>query len=281
MDLDKLLKTALDRHLQVSMNETPENLAKAMEYSLLAPGKRIRPRLSLNCAEMIGLPVEAAVPAALSIEIIHCFTLIHDDLPCMDNDDFRRGRPSNHKMFGEATALLAGDGLMAMAFDVLMDAKPHVSAENLINAIKRLTWATGPRGVIGGQAAEMLLSNKSELKDLTNVHSKKTGALFSTCLFLPKDLAGIDDRSDEGSAIADFAAALGLAFQIADDLDDAEQDKGDPRNVIYFMNKTEAVKLGISGLEEGSKKLQKIWAAKADPLLRIGSEVILSLEKFR
>jgi len=273
-NLEQELKAAFDRH---TGKTTPANLAEAMAYSLLAPGKRIRPRLALQCGEMIGLPREAVLPGALALEMIHCFTLIHDDLPCMDNDDFRRGRPSNHKQFGEGMALLAGDGLVPLALDVFLDCAPHVRTENLALALRRFAWATGPRGVIGGQAAEALLSPSSKRAEMDQMHAQKTGALFSAALLIPKDLAGISDHEPRGAAIDCFASELGLAFQIADDLEDGAKEASKPTSVLFYVSREEASRETAQRLRSACEGLSSAWGAKAQPLLAIADEVLRAL----
>lgn len=269
MNFEQSLDEALNRHLDASC---PAHLKESMRYSLLAGGKRIRPRLVLECARMLSLPEEAALPAAIALEMVHCFTLIHDDLPCMDNDDFRRGKPSNHKVYGEATALLAGDGLMALASDSLLDAWAYVEADHLINAVRRLTWAMGPRGVIGGQAAESTLDDKSSLQDVQAVHASKTGALFSASLLIPKDLAGVSSDSDLGKAIHSFADGLGLAFQIVDDLED-ELEVYPPSHILHFLSREDARKLALDQLRAGQAALSAQWGDAAEGLIAISEEV--------
>lgn len=267
--LEAALQRATDRYLSTS----PPNLAEAIRYSLLAPGKRIRPRLALACARMIGLDPQAALPAALAIEMIHCFTLIHDDLPCMDDDDFRRGRPSNHKAHGEAVALLAGDALMMVALDTFTEASSHSTPAAFVQALKRFAWASGPRGVIGGQAAEALLGPASQLSELERMHAMKTGALFSAALLLPMDLAGILETETRGQAIASFAEALGLAFQIADDLDDAAEDSG-PTSILFYRNANEARAGMVSKLKAATDALRSAWGETASrELISIAEEV--------
>jgi len=244
MDFESELTSTLDHLLKRTAPPCPPNLAAAIRYSLLAPGKRIRPRLALACGKMLALDERAAYCAAAAIEMIHCFTLIHDDLPCMDDDDFRRGRPANHKAHGEAMALLAGDGLISLAFEVLLEA-PHVPPACLMAAVRTLTHASGPRGVIGGQAAESLLGETSCFAELESMHALKTGALFTASLVMPADLAGVDPNGAAGKAIHEFSSALGLAFQALDDLDDAEQDRksgvtAPPTQILRYMSESDA-----------------------------------------
>ncbi|MCM2324115.1 MAG: polyprenyl synthetase family protein [Oligoflexia bacterium] len=277
--MESALQQAFERHLRAADGSTPPNLEEAMRYSLLSPGKRIRPRLTLACARMVGLPEAAALPAALAIEMIHCFTLIHDDLPCMDDDDFRRGRPSNHKVFGEGVALLAGDGLVALALDVFLDAAQHVDSARVLKALRRFAGATGPRGVIGGQAAESLLNRDSGLPALEQMHAQKTGALFRISLLAPMDLAGIEETCPQGAAIDLFARELGLAFQIADDLEDATATTAaqDPTSILFHRTAEEARDETIRRLEAAQGSLRQAWRESAKPLITIADEVIRKL----
>lgn len=279
-DLEGALSQALDRHLADRDGQTPANLAESIRYSLLAPGKRIRPRLALACARMIGLDPAAALPAALAIEMIHCFTLIHDDLPCMDDDDFRRGRPSNHKVYGDALALLAGDALMMVALDTLTEAASHAQPQAFARALRRFTWASGPRGVIGGQAAESLLGPASTLAELEKMHAMKTGALFSASLLIPKDLAGVPDTGARGESIERFACELGLAFQIADDLEDAEKEAKEPTSILSYVSADQARSDTLRRLKAATQALGEAWGAtQSSELAAIAGEVCKSLER--
>lgn len=279
LDLELELKSAFERHLRSKQGNTPPNLEESMRYSLLAPGKRIRPRLALASARAIGLPVEAALPAALAIEMIHCFTLIHDDLPCMDDDDFRRGRPSNHKVFGEGIALLAGDALMALAMDVFLEASAKVPAERFFEALKRFQWAIGPRGVMGGQAAESLLTPESPIEALYEMHRLKTGALFISSVLIPADLAGVAPESSLGKALDSFAAELGLAFQIADDLEDGEE-AADATSILSHLSASEARQMMVTRLTRASANLKKdAGETAASTLTAFADEIVRKLQE--
>lgn len=280
IDLEAALARALARHFHGPDGDTPTNLAESIRYSLLAPGKRIRPRLSLACSAMLGLPLETALPPALALEMIHCFTLIHDDLPCMDDDDFRRGKPSNHKVYGEAIALLAGDALMALAVDTYLDCAASSDPAAAIRGLKRLNWAMGPRGVMGGQAREPLLGATSMLSDLRLMHAGKTGALFSAAILMPMDLAGIAEDSLEARALSAFAAELGVAFQVADDLEDGETEATTPTSVLYYLSKTEARDRTLRALQGAMDSLDSIWGDRSRALNRIAGEVIRSLQSY-
>jgi geranylgeranyl diphosphate synthase type II len=275
LDLEALLRDTFERFQIQKDGSTPLNLSDSISYSLLSPGKRIRPRILLACGAMIGLPVAELVPAAMALEMVHCFTLIHDDLPCMDDDDFRRGMLSNHKKFGEAIALLAGDGLMALAVDVFLESP--VAPQLMVQGLKRMAWAMGPRGVIGGQAAESLLNAKSTLEDLKAMHRQKTGALFSAAILIPKDFANLSDDSTQGRALRTYADSIGFAFQIADDLEDGlsgQDGERDSTNILTYMTQEEAQRLIQESLTEASLGLNQHWGDKSQTLVEIANEVI-------
>jgi geranylgeranyl diphosphate synthase type II len=279
MDFETSLSTFLDRRLGTT---TPDNLAQSLRYSLLAPGKRIRPRLAIASGQMLGLHESAAYAAGAAIEMIHCFTLIHDDLPCMDDDDFRRGQPSNHKKFGEATALLAGDALLSMAFETFLEAQNFVDPRHLAAGMSRLLHAIGPQGVIGGQAAESLLTSHSTLEELHFMHARKTGALFEAALLIPKDLTGGYSDKNLPDELDLFAKELGSAFQVADDLDDAHQDAKvgqPPTSILSYMSEEEARSTHFRQLTQACASLKSRWQARSQPLIEIAEEVLKVLGK--
>ena len=200
----------------------PDNLARAMQYSLLAGGKRLRPVLCLTCAALCGADEDAVLPFASAIEMIHTYSLIHDDLPAMDNDDFRRGKPSCHKVFGEASALLAGDALLTDAFVCACQAQ--VPSAQLVAALAELAKAAGSGGMAGGQQMDMDATGKSDcdLEHLRSLHAKKTGALLRASCTCGALLAGADRALYE--RIASYGEQLGVAFQIVDDILDEVAD---------------------------------------------------------
>lgn len=258
----------------LSSKDVPTNLSSAIEYSLLAPGKRIRPRLALATGQLLGLDSAATMPTAVAIEMVHCFTLIHDDLPCMDNDDFRRGRPSNHKVHGEGLALLAGDALLALAFEVFAQSSAHVKQAPFALALKRFVRASGASGVIGGQAAEALLSTSSSLDEVLEMHRKKTGALFEAAILVPMNLAGVAEPSAEASALSAFASAIGSAFQIADDIEDAkEESEKDEVNILSFMPEPKARAFALDALKASTQTLKNLYSSKSEPLVSIAKEL--------
>lgn len=207
---------------------TPAPLVESMDYSLLAGGKRLRPALCLAWAGLAGGRMEKVLDFACAIECIHTYSLIHDDLPAMDNDDLRRGKPSNHKRFDEATAILAGDGLLTEAFTLA--ASTSLPAERVLAAIAHLGTAAGPRGMVGGQILDMGLTGKSAtLPQLREMHAKKTGALIEASCVTGAILGGGD--ADVLARASDYGRAVGLAFQVTDDILDVvgdEKDLGKP-----------------------------------------------------
>ena len=191
------------------------DLYDAMYYSLLAGGKRIRPVLLMEACRLCGGDPAAVYPFAGAIEMIHTYSLIHDDLPCMGDDDLRRGRPTNHKVYGEATAILAGDGLLTAAFQVLAGAS--LPAERVVEAVACLSREAGPEGMVGGQALDMAGEGRAlTRKELERLQSLKTGALISAAAELGCIAAG--GTAEQRAAVRTYAQCLGRAFQIQDDI---------------------------------------------------------------
>ena len=208
-----------------SDDEIPGRLRAAMEYSVLGPGKRVRPLLAYASGELGGIDAEAIGAIAASVELIHAYSLIHDDLPSMDDDDLRRGRPTTHRAFDEATAVLAGDALQALAFETLstdetLATRPAAARLEIVGWLAR---AIGPAGMVGGQALDIEAEGKSVGEPaLENIHRRKTGALIRASIMMPSELG---DFSDEARQKLDaFARDIGLVFQIRDDLLEVEQD---------------------------------------------------------
>jgi geranylgeranyl diphosphate synthase, type II len=261
------------------LSAAPPNLRESILYSLLAPGKRIRPRIACATGELLGLPAAVYLRTGISLEMIHCFSLIHDDLPCLDNDDFRRGRPSNHKVHGEALALLAGDALVLQAASALLSL-PGVSAERVNAGTARLLRLAGPAGMIGGQAAEGLLNDRSTLDQVRAMQALKTGALFEASVMIPADLAGVAEDSASGHALKTFSQALGWAFQVADDLADGTQDGSrEEVNVLSRISPAEAREMAHRELGNGRRALQEIWPETSAALLKIADEVGQLIER--
>lgn len=206
--------------------EVPESLANSMKYSLMAGGKRLRPLLVIAAAESLGASREAALPVACAVEMVHTYSLIHDDLPAMDDDDFRRGKPTNHKVFGEATAILAGDGLLTHAFYSAVQAarQPGVKVEEVLAIVEELAVYAGPSGMVGGQVADMEgEQGLTDLQRLRYIHEHKTADLIVFSLKAGGRIAAA--TSAQLKALETYGRALGLAFQIQDDILDLVGDE--------------------------------------------------------
>jgi len=218
-------RAALARLLEDRMAAPPDGdpgrLVEAMRYSLLAPGKRVRPLLALAAASTARGVDDNVRLAAASVELVHCYSLIHDDLPAMDDDDFRRGRPSNHKAFGEATAILAGDALLTLAFEWIAEAGERAGApDRYLRAALALARGAGARGMVRGQARDLGEPPPETLAGLELLHAEKTAALFRAALEVGALAGGATPEAV--TALSRFGHAYGVAFQHADDRDDAE-----------------------------------------------------------
>ncbi len=210
------INCALDKSIEET-NLPQKQVFTAMKYSLDSGGKRIRPILVMEFARLAGVSKEVAMPFACAIEMIHTYSLIHDDLPCMDDDDLRRGRPTSHKAFGEAVAVLAGDALLNRAFENILNADIDIPAENKLNALKALATASGAYGMIGGQIVDMEGEERPLSSDeLTVMHRMKTGALIRAACEMGVLVGGGNEKL-LASAVK-YAEALGRAFQIQDDI---------------------------------------------------------------
>lgn len=213
-----LVEQHLDRYLRFSAG-CPERLREAMRYSVLAPGKRLRPLLVLLAAQACGGTTEGALPAACAVELIHTYSLIHDDLPAMDDDDLRRGRPSCHRQFDEATAILAGDALIPLAFEIICRDSP--SSEIAARCCHQLAIAAGATQLVGGQVDDLGAQfHAMDLEKLEQIHLRKTAAMIAVSLSLGAMTASATDVQRE--TLEKFGKNLGLAFQITDDLLDLE-----------------------------------------------------------
>jgi len=247
----------------------PENLREAVRYSLLAPGKRLRPTLVLLAAEACGGSIEAALPAACAVEMIHAYSLVHDDLPAMDDDDLRRGQPTCHKKFGEAMAILAGDALLTMAFEVLAGRiePPAVAA----TCCAALAEAAGPCGMVGGQADDMDGPGTDGGMDrLVSIHSRKTGALIQVSL----KLGALVARADSGqlTALEEYGRRLGLAFQITDDLLDVRSNETTTgKRVGKDADRGKLTFPGLLGVEQSGRRAEQLIAEACEVLRPLGA----------
>lgn len=209
----------------VDQTDIPETLREAMAYSLLAGGKRLRPVFVLATLEAMGKPIESGISVGCAVEMIHTYSLIHDDLPAMDNDDFRRGKPTNHKVYGEAMAILAGDALLTYAFEIVCEAEAaDIPASSVVQVVRELASYAGARGMVGGQCADMEGENvQLTLEQLQYIHQHKTADLLIFCVRAGAILAGATEHQLE--LLTRYATNIGLAFQIQDDILDVTGDE--------------------------------------------------------
>lgn len=293
MDLKKYLKeqsalidSALDRFLPKE-TELPNSLHKAMRYSVFAGGKRVRPILMLAACRAVGGESKQALPGACAMEMIHTYSLIHDDLPAMDDDDFRRGNPTSHKVFGEAVAILAGDALLTEAFKLLSEPLHTVGCEpaGLLAVIHEIAKCAGSYGMVGGQVVDMESEGRSDL-DLATVqyiHTHKTGALIKASVVAGALLGGGDKL--QVAAITRYGEAAGLAFQIADDILDIEgttEEIGKDAGSDEARGKaTYPAVMGLVAAREEAESMMayalaelEIFGAEADPLREIAQYIV-------
>lgn len=278
-ELSKRLGPTIDAALDVRTRldaDCPDRLREAMRYSLLAPGKRLRPILVLLAAESCGGTLEAALPAACAVEMIHTYSLIHDDLPAMDDDDLRRGRPTCHKMFDEATAILAGDALLTLAFEVAArEIQPPAVAAACCGALAR---AAGPCGMVGGQQADMEgekgrggEGETSALAFLTSLHRRKTGAMIQVSLQMGAMTAGASDQ--QRAALDAYGQRIGLAFQITDDLLDVKSSAAAMgKRVGKDAERGKLTFPGVLGLDQSLHFAQQLISEACDALAPLGEE---------
>lgn len=247
-----LIEPALEGYLSRETHEGYDRIFEAAKYSAMAGGKRLRPVIVLEFCRLHGGDIKNALPFACALEMIHTYSLIHDDLPCMDNDDFRRGKPTNHKKFGEATALLAGDSLLTYAFGVAVSGG-ETTAEQNIDAVKLLSSRAGFDGMAGGQMLD-LIGEKEKLtyEEFMLMNQLKTGCLIKTACLLGCIAAGYREGTDEYAAAEKYAENVGLAFQIEDDiLDEGTEDN--KTTFLTFMT-VESARNTVDGLTGNAKE---------------------------
>ena len=263
--------------------ERPESLREAMRYSLLAGGKRLRPILCLAACELAGGDAALAMPTAVALEMVHTMSLIHDDLPAMDNDDLRRGRPTNHKVYGEAKAILAGDALLTRAFEMVALRSPDVPDARLLAVVGELSLASGAPGLVGGQVVDLECEGKSvDLETLEYIHLHKTGALLRACVLCGAMIAGAG--AELLQALGTYAHGIGLAFQIIDDILDVTASSdvlGKTAGKDLTADKTTYPKL--LGLEQSRQRAEALvdeakaalapWSDRAAPLLALADYI--------
>lgn len=269
-----------------SQEDFPPLIYEAMRYSVNAGGKRIRPILTLASAEATGGTLNQALPIACAIEFIHTYSLIHDDLPCMDDDDLRRGRPTNHKVYGEAMAVLAGDGLQPLAFEIIAreGRASGIPPGRLVDIIQEVAVAAGPKGMVGGQAADVLWEGKAiSPRELMKLQEHKTGALLVVSLRTGCMVGG--GSREELDVLTFYGSRLGLAFQITDDLLDLSGDvklmgkrpgSDNKKEKVTFpsLMGAEPSRKMVCELIEEAKDALHIFGDRAQPLREIGDYII-------
>jgi geranylgeranyl diphosphate synthase type II len=281
----KIVEDALDRYLP-GESEMPVTLHKAMRYSMMAGGKRIRPILCIASCEAVGGKIKNALPVACALEMVHTYSLVHDDLPAMDNDDLRRGRPTNHKVFGEAVAILAGDALLTEAFGIMTDfnLRKTIRPDAVLDVISDLARAAGSFGMVGGQVVDMESEGKEiDLPTLEYLHTRKTGALILAAI---KGGAKIGEGTDEEiEALTRYGECLGLAFQIADDILDIEGNQDEiGKDVGSDLERKKATYPSILGMAASKERASELidmaidslkgFNEKAEPLREIAKYVV-------
>lgn len=292
MDIKSYLskkKDAVDKALEKLMPPAktfPTSVHEAMRYSLFAGGKRVRPILAIAAAEALGAKTTDLLPLAGALELIHTYSLIHDDLPAMDDDDFRRGRPTCHKVYGEAIAILAGDGLLTMAFETLSDPRraKAVPARRLIAIIKEIATASGVFGMVGGQVVDMESEGKDiDFPTLEYIHTHKTGALIRASVRTGALYAKAGKR--QFTALTHYGEMVGLAFQIADDILDIigkQEELG--KDVGSDLKKDKKTFPSFYGIEESRRRAGEVadkaiaslqgFGRAADPLRELAKYII-------
>jgi geranylgeranyl diphosphate synthase type II len=267
-----LAEQALDRALPPD-TAWPDTIHRAVRYSLFAGGKRIRPFLVLAAAEAVGADLDDVVPFACAVEMIHTYSLIHDDLPAMDNDDLRRGKPTSHKVFGEAMAILAGDALLTRAFHLLAEAPTSGGASGAarrLRAIALLGEAAGTTGLIGGQVEDLESERKAvDAATLERLHRAKTGALLSACVRGGAVLGGADEPTL--AHLGAYASAIGLAFQVVDDvLDATESAEQLGKTAGKDSQADKATYVRVHGIERSRAMASELLASALDAVAPLG-----------
>jgi geranylgeranyl diphosphate synthase type II len=271
-DKSNLVTKCIDDYFSRPDENVPEILREAMRYSLLAGGKRLRPTLCISAHITCGGREDDVLLCASALEVIHTYSLIHDDLPSMDDDDLRRGRPTNHKVYGDAIAILAGDGLLSEAFMMMLDTNDNIPRERITSGIKEVARAAGPAGMVGGQVQDILSEDKEPDKDtLLYIHQHKTGALLASSVRLGGILAGSDNKALD--CLTGYGKSIGLAFQIVDDILDVKGDEallGKPVGSDQEMHKMTYP--ALYGLDASMKKAEELIDGALDALKPLRSD---------
>lgn len=265
----------IEKHLQglLEREGVPGSLYESMAYSLMAGGKRLRPMLVLAVLEALDKPLERGIPYAAALEMIHTYSLIHDDLPAMDDDDLRRGKPTNHKVYGEATAILAGDALLTRAFGLIAEAysnHPEVKPETVVSLIAELAKRAGARGMVGGQMADIEGEGKQlSLEELEYIHRHKTGDLLIAALIGGGYLA--EATESQMAALARYGRMIGLAFQIQDDILNVEGDAVQLGKAVGSdADRKKATYPSLLGMDESKQRLLQLVSDAKGVLRDVG-----------
>jgi geranylgeranyl diphosphate synthase type II len=253
----KEYKSLVDAALNLAINEAAivdSKLYDAIKYALSTPGKRIRGVLTLHFCNRLGVDASKAIPFAVALEMIHAYSLVHDDLPEMDNDDFRRGAPTCHKKYGTAFALLAGDAILNYSLEYLLERRSLYSADLFLNAVEQLYNASGAKGMLDGQAIDILgESTKLTMDQLLELHSKKTGALLLAPIKIAEALSGTEQKN-----LCEYAKKIGLAFQIKDDILDVEGNADTlGKETGKDLQENKSTFITILGIKEAKEYLEK------------------------
>jgi farnesyl diphosphate synthase len=280
-DLERVA-SAVERRLARLLAESgAASLGEAMRYAALGGGKRLRPFLLIESARMFGISEEKALPAACALECVHCYSLVHDDLPAMDDDAIRRGRPTLHIAFDEATAILAGDALQTLAFEILADPSTHPDPAVRAELVLLLARASGWRGMAQGQALDLCLERQEfGPAEIADMQALKTGALFRFACEAGAVLGHA--APEERAALLDYAAAFGQAFQLADDLLDMEGDAGTlGKAVAKDEARGKATLVALLGPEAARERLNALLLEAQAALAPFGERAITLLETVR
>lgn len=277
------INTTLQESIAITFSDSRTPLQEAVSYALNAKGKRIRPLLCISVYELFHSNIDPILPFSAAVEMIHTYSLIHDDLPALDNDDLRRGKPTVHKQFDEATAILAGDTLNTLAFEYLSTSLPrYFSAQASLAAIRILARHSGIHGMIGGQILDIQAEGKeSNFEELKQIHHLKTGKLIETCFEAPAILAGASQK--DCSLLTEFGSKIGLLFQITDDILDVTSDAstlGKTPNKDIEQNKLTYV--SFLGLEGAKKEKDRVFtdALKIIESLDLNTETLREIASF-
>ncbi|MCW2315936.1 farnesyl diphosphate synthase [Rhodoblastus acidophilus] len=280
---EQMLDRLLSPHLLPGEKTRPPRLLEAVRYGSLGGGKRLRPFLLVETARMLGAEGEGVLRAACALEMIHCYSLVHDDLPAMDNDDLRRGRPTCHKAFDEACAILAGDALLTYAFDVIADTPTHPDPAVRADLTVMLARAAGLGGMVGGQALDLEAESRKEPHSREFVmlmQSMKTGALLLNAVEAGARIGGAD--AAQRAALSHYGALLGAAFQVADDILDAEGDTAAlGKRAGKDADRNKATLVAVLGIDEARKRRDALAREAIEALSGFGDKASILVEAAR